>query len=366
MRIRIVLSSLMCVIAVWAAGERPSATSVASPAWETELVADANALEASLAFSGGQPALAYHHTAQRNALLFSMKSNVWAHETVTSGTASIRTPRMVMGQAGPYVCFGQSGLKVASRTTAGWTIELIDKAGDECGAIALDGMGNPTVAYSTGKFRDLKIAQRGTTSWGITTVKSKAGVDNSNISLAFDPAGSPHIAYTVQPTLYLAKRDGAVWTTSSVFTGQTLFGSPALAFGAGGEAWLAFTGDNNAASSSQYTSKPLIAGLRAASANTWSFEDVVAEATVGPSLAIDPGGQPAIAYRAPGSVELRFARRDGSAWQTEHVAWPRSGSAKVGRPSLAFDGDAAAIGWVDILSGSSSVNLSRHILHPSN
>lgn len=362
MRIRLGLGSMLCVAAVWMADAGTSATGTAQSTWQTERVAVANAGYASLAFHGGLPALAYSHVAQRHALLFSLGPSPWSQETVTSGTASLGYPRMVTGNGTLFICFAQNGLKVASRTANGWTIELIDKAGGECGSLALDATGSPAVAYSTGKFRDLKLARRTGSTWTISTAKAKAGVDNSHLALAFDPAGVPHIAYTVQPTVYLVQPDGASWRTSVVASGQTLFGNVDLKFGAGGEAWLAFTGDTNATSSTSFESKPLFAARRASATSSWEFQLVEPEVSVGVSLALDPAGLPAIAHLAPGSVELRFTRLDGVAWAGGSVVLPQR---RASRPSLAFDGDTPVIGWVDVLgSGTAYVNLSRQSVTP--
>lgn len=228
------------------------------------------------------------------------------------------------------------------------------------------------------------------------------------LSLAFDPDGTPTVAYIEAfGAIKLARYDGSSWTTENVapdYTGlygiSLAFGTdgrPAMAFQANvaggsdiryarydGSAWqieivdardasvdrptLAFAPDGRpAVSHYAATSTNLVFSIR--TGGVWSNVTVDAQGYYN-SLAFGPDGQPAIAYTRSGEG-LFLTRFDGTTWTATNVdshSWSSSGCSLAfgpdGRPAIAyiiyglelryeeFDGSAWSFVTLDTSSGS--------------
>jgi len=160
----------------------------------------------------------------------------WQVETVGGVGDLLFDASLVLDEHGyPHVtAFDISGseLKYVYRDANGWHVEAIDPTGDPHpnNSLALDASGCPHVAYYGRDSRDLKLARRDPGgAWHVETVDSSAtsGGISRNISLALDAQDQPHIAYyycgaTVpcrKNELRYARRDAAGWQIQTVTNG---------------------------------------------------------------------------------------------------------------------------------------------------
>ena len=204
--------------------------------------------------------------------------------------------------------------------------ELIDSAVLYSNAnpqIAFDGT-DPWVLPRSQAFvpGGVRLYQR-TTSWnGVTSITNAYAGD-----LQYDPSGPGPISF-----VYTATSNGALWfgTWSGSLGGQPLAPSAfddelSLAFGPNGRAGVAFLNGNARLSYVQRTN------------GTWG-SPVVVDATRParwPSLVFGPTGIPYIAYTDGGNRDLRWASRASGSWKTSLLD---GASTKTGwRPSLALD-----------------------------
>jgi hypothetical protein len=189
-------------------------------------------------------------------------------------------------------------LKYARYNGTGWHIETVDSMGQpsECGntSLTLDGLSRPHIIYQDQTGQVLKYARHDGTIWHIEIVDHEGSDVGTDISLALDRAGRPHVSYTVPGgVLKYAWRDEAVWHIETV--------------------------DGNGYSS---------------------------------SLALDEANRPHISYSNYGDSSggsLKHAWCDGGVWQTEIVDDDDWGMA-IWSTSLALDGaDRAHISYFNSL-----------------
>ncbi len=206
------------------------------------------------------------------------------------------------------------------------SIQLIDSESGQGGmgyynSIRLDGQGTPHISYyywrapngSTAADR-LKYAELTGSGWSPVFVDSVVGRGRYN-SLALDGSGNPQIAYydAGRKVLRLASRVANIWTNQGVDS----VGNPgwfnSIALNAQGLARISYI----AATSNE---------LRYASFNgaLWTFEDVAGIGSVQSfsvtSLALDSGGNPHISYYDAGTGSLMYASRSiGGTWATQVV-----------------------------------------------
>ena len=232
-------------------------------------------------------------------------------------------------------------LKYAAWNGTGWTRETVDPTAepDLSVSLALDTAGNPRIAYCDTNNGDLKYAVRTGSAWSIQPVDSGIAVDPS---LALDGAGTPRIAYydIANQDLKYAVWSGSSWSIQTVDGTGNVGMQPSLALGSGGNPRIAYV--------------DLTGGrikYAAWTGTAWAFESMGSISTVltgaqgsRPSLALDSGLNPRIAYYDNLDRSLKYAVSAGSGWNVETV----ESAAYVGYwPSLVISGDTPRITYFD-------------------
>jgi hypothetical protein len=217
------------------------------------------------------------------------------------------TPSIEVDAAGNvHVLYGSSdGLRYGVWDSAeGWTSEVVDATG--YGSLRLDAQGNPHVAYVGGSPWALRYAEKSGGQWQSQPVDA-LGYPRWP-SLVLDFQGRAHIAYTwswssdpASPCdLRYAEQKAEGWDAVQVDAGGQTGVQPSLALDAGNNPVIAY-----------YTGNTL--DLKSASRDSWwnwTVQTVDAEGNTGhsPSLAVDPAGQPLVVYTADFSLGLRMAK----------------------------------------------------------
>jgi hypothetical protein len=237
-----------------------------------------------------------------------------------------------MGATGPADATPTS---LETPLATGWQIETLDVAGDvgRGTSLALDSLDRPHIAYRDQTNGALKYAVKSYTGWLIETVPG-TGIPGAELSLQLDNADRPHISFgAINPdgspigTRY-AYKDGALWHVETVepypTSGTSLAiqgdGRPGLAYGDPTNGTLKYACRQNGA---------------------WAVQPVDADAPAIKhlALALDPNGQPRIAFQDSNSgptlaTPLAYATWTGTAW-TVATADPLSETG--GWPSLKLD-----------------------------
>jgi hypothetical protein len=253
---------------------------------------------------------------------------------------------------------------------AGWQREAIvaslevtsQASGQSSGSagrrISIDASGAPHLAYSTfyrspidpqGNHYDLWYAHKDLVS-GQWSIESPDPLDGGGPAMALDGAGLPHIAYSkgfdysyYREELYYAVRCGNAWCNEladSGGSGYYLGGGASVAIDSEGRPYVSYLGYNGYGYDQQLR-------LAIKDAMGWHVE-LVAEyvETHGtkPSLALDAGGKPMIAFAQ--NYDLLLALKEGEDWHNEVVdgAGSVSGSIELaldsqGQPHIGYFND---------------------------
>lgn len=207
----------------------------------------------------------------------------------------------------------------ARRDVAGWQFEVVasDVAYNAPSppSLAVDGAGSPHIGFRNQNDGELKYAYRESDVWHIETADGSGG---SEISLALDGNGFPHLSYVRGGTLLHAYRDVPGWTIETVDSdGGARYTSLAL----DGEGYPHISYYDSDADDLRYAYQD---------SGGWHLEVVDDWGNVGQhsSLALDEAGHPHISYYDGGYVnppvvefrlDLKYARWDGAAWHIETV-----------------------------------------------
>ncbi len=238
-----------------------------------------------------------------------------------------------------------AGLCYAKRTLGVWTMTAVDSAVRRFyTAIAIDGAGNPGIAYA-GASGELKYARFGGAAWSVQLVD--AGVDvvldiggderhMRELALALDGAGSPRIAYynyTNNGQLRYAAFDGGAWGAPEIVDdSRSQLAGVSLALDGAGAPSITYTDYN--LNGLFYAAKP---------GGSWQLTTAVAVSAASDplfssALALDGAGKAVAAYHdnsdALGLSALALARFDGASWSAETVDEGAGGARVV---SLALD-----------------------------
>jgi hypothetical protein len=247
-----------------------------------------------------------------------------------------------------------------------WTAEKVGpSAGTFTTSITIDDGGNPAISYGDGIYLgNLMLARKITGSWERTIVARGSAADaGQHSSLAFDQWGIPHITYNdgqILGSLYYATLDTipGIWKFSLIDDGGIPYigdagYSPSLKIDAGGHPHVAYISDD-----------PW--GLRYATSRdgvNWTITNLdelgrmnfFSRTYTGPSLALDSREYPHISYlnhttRYTAPVELRYLSWDGTAWNRESVITLNKRDFTT---SLAIDAqDVPHIAYCDVGEGS--------------
>jgi hypothetical protein len=165
--------------------------------------------------------------------------------TVTGNTSNIG--ELKLGTDGtPHIGFLNSNFYSAryavwDAVLDDWNIELAD--GDEVSSrpsMALDGGDMPHMVYDTLLVDELRYAVRtGVDAWTVEVVATGAGTFVFT-DLALDGAGNPHIAWSGGGQLNYLHHDGASWSTQVIDSVGTQGGMPCLALDPSGVAHIGY------------------------------------------------------------------------------------------------------------------------------
>ncbi len=197
--------------------------------WHTETVDDGMTGEfTSLALdSNGFPHIAYYNYSADSLEYARWDGDEWLLSTLAEDTWD--PPALVMDAGDrPHVVYGQFGNVIyAYHDGNAWQPQPVvdDGSAGWVTALALDGDGQPHVAYLNLVEHEIVYARLDGDAWLAETVldyDAEMAVDA--LSLALDAAGEPRIAYAVQTqephtTLHYAHRSGGTWSNEPVDDG---------------------------------------------------------------------------------------------------------------------------------------------------
>jgi plastocyanin len=220
----------------------------------------------------------------------------------TSGTATVRAT----DSQGKFADWSFTVVDPAT-WTARQAIEGPKKSG-QYASLALDSSGAPQIVYWEAQGKELRIA-RWTGSWSFSTVDGNNGGDKY-ASLALDSDGHAHVAWFDDGSNELRYREwnGSSWnSTVTVDTNSNVGAFASLALDGSGNPRIAYYDGDNAKKNLKY------AKWVGPNPNNWSIETVESTGDVGQyaSLALDPSGNPHIAYYDADAKDLMYIEWDG-------------------------------------------------------
>jgi len=230
-------------------------------------------------------------------------------------------------QGRPHLAYGGDHLYYAWYDGTQWNAETVD---DSWGvgrhaSLALDGAGNPHIAYYDYINEDLKYAYWTGSEWDVQTVDTNGWSVGQYPSLAVDGAENPHISYYGDGDVRYAYLDGGEWHMDTVGAFGGVGSRTSLAVDEAGEVHIAFP---------DYTDDYTVRYAWKDAAG-WHIETVGGGGS--PSLAVDQVGQVYLSYYDSTNNRLRYGWRDGNGWHLENVYqdW-----VTLNTISLAIDGTA--------------------------
>ena len=237
----------------------------------------------------------------------------WIAEPVNGGADYQRSGEAALavdGAGQPHVAYASgtqyapAGLAYAYRDGAGWHQEIVDPAFDgapyELAALALGPDGTPHLSYSADD--NLVYAYRDGAGWHKQTLDS--GPSCQYTDLAVDDSGYPHVVYRCS-YLFYAYQDAAGWHTETV---DSYTEWPSLALDGTGAPHLAYFSNLNGLLRYAYRD-----------GEGWHVEDAIPGKNLYPSLLVDMEGQPSVAYYAEEAGQLRYGYRDEAGWHVRTV-----------------------------------------------
>jgi hypothetical protein len=222
----------------------------------------------------------------------------------------------------------QTRVRYAYWTGTAWDRQTVDVAGGASATLALDGSGQPRMAYVT-TGGEVRYASWNGSSWDVQTVALLA---SGPVDLVLAKSGDPRIAYvTAAGQLKFATLKNASWTLATVDSGVT--GGLSLALDAGDKPRLSYV----AGQSLKYA---------ALTGSTWTTQvaDTSAAGLGGGFNALAMvAGVPYIAYDGPGGHTLVYAWLSGSTWTEQTIDAPgaTADQGTVAQVSLAIDGSGS-------------------------
>jgi hypothetical protein len=231
----------------------------------------------------------------------------WHVEIVDDSGDVVRYTSLAMDAAGrlhiSYRAGFYSDLKYARYDGAAWHVEVVASGGYGPTSLALDGLGQPHIAYAGGQ-DSLRYAVYDGTVWHVETVES---VNCGDLSLALDPPGFAHIAYNAytESALKYAHEDAAGWHVETLDSNEEYFGfTPSLVVDDSGRPHIAY-----------YNEELGELDYARVDGSFWHIQPVPTSGGREPSLLLDADDHPGIAFT--GGVSMRYARHDGVLWHVE-------------------------------------------------
>lgn len=207
-------------------------------------------------------------------------------------------------------------LRYAKWNGTGWEIEIVDSNGivGWFTSIALDSNNYPHISYNAG---NIKYAYWNGTAWRIQTIDFNGGWT----SLALNSQGHPHISYSLKDRIMHAEWNGTNWIRRTI-------DNVGMPYGGG---WHSIEIDSDDNPHVSYYAAPH-ADLKYARWNgsAWNTTFVDDYGVVGPwnSLELDSHDFPHIAYQEwfdYGNSNQKYARWNGTGWELEVVEYGSSG-----------------------------------------
>jgi len=288
----------------------------------------------------------------------------WSIETVDGAEYTGEHAALVVDGLGhPHLSYFDgitTDLKYGYYDGASWSLEAIDASNDSgrYTAIALDSQDRPLIAYQDDGYGEIKLARREGVGWAVETVASP-GMNARYAGLAVDDGDIPHLCfqadYGLPIDLEYAVWDGAVWQTETVDTGGTVGKYASIALDAQGRPHLSYSVMYGGESSWRYAYRDDGGAWQITTIDSSFTFDVVEDTSIAvdgagvvhisassgivsyargsgavfdvvdvaggsyTSLALDPSGQPLLAYHDGLAGTLNFAYRIGAAWASQVV-----------------------------------------------
>jgi hypothetical protein len=216
-----------------------------------------------------------------------------------------------------------------------FTIQLVDIANEDFMSHDIHPItGFPGVGYTdTGV---AKFAEWNGSSWDIEIVRTEGGL--GGLQVAYSPDGIPCMTFGWEG-MFFAERVGSSWIIEMVEGWKVFDERHSLAYDPDGNPAMAYR------SKSGDKKLGLGRGLRVARrfGSDWVITMVDSEYANWKSLAFDLQGNPAVAYSADSNTKVKFAHWNGSSWDVEIVAQGDGYGWNIG---LAYD---PATGWPAIV-----------------
>ncbi len=280
-------------------------------AWQTQVVENNGGLErdTSIALDAqGQPHISYSCYNASQLRYAHWDGATWLIETVDESLALGST--LVLDAAGhPHISYvSESTLKYAYHDGTTWHVEAVDSSMSDS-SLALDSTGRPHVCYYGPQNHDLRYAFYNGAAWEIQSLDNQAVQWENYCSIGLDFAGRPHIAYLGDSSgaLSYVYHDGSRWRYETFerenYTSPGYFVS--LAVDPAGSPHIAhFEGGSYGH------------GLMYIRSNGAAWRPQVVDAVSGgySDLVIDANGQPHIVYTAGGQIRYAAAQADFRDW----------------------------------------------------
>ncbi|MBI3856670.1 MAG: hypothetical protein HY293_13365 [Planctomycetes bacterium] len=276
----------------------------------------------------------------------------------------------------PWIEVGFSATAGGVSNTAGLSIQQ---------SLALDALGNPTVAWAdtTPGATEIYLRRWNGSAWVELAGSASGGGISANAgssaspSLALDASGNPVVAWSDATPgtteIYLKRWNGSAWvqlggsaTAGGVSSTTGSSDSPSLALDASGNpvvAWRDTTPGNSEIYLKRWNGSAWVELGGSATAGGIS---ATAGTSVAPSLALDASGNPVVAWadNTPGTFQIFLRRWTGTAWMAHGTSGSGMGLSATGNdsllPSLALDASGnPVVSWIDSTGATSTVFLRR-------
>jgi hypothetical protein len=350
---RLTLVGLLALVAgCGGEGEQgPEATSAAAKGWT--LIALARGVKPTLALDGaGNPAVSYVRQGVGGWVEFASAEDDWKPTRIAEGNYAGPADLEFDGEGCPHVAWHDHELAEVSsrygnlvhavRRGGSWEAATVRDQGHDgfqtsiaVGGGLVHAAGIEPIQYQTDQGVEHYVLEDG--AWSVASIGTGALEYEYDVSLALTGDGLPALTYFDDRAgaLVYASRDGDAWTLERVATGDESGEFSSLAFDPEGRPHVAFSRENG----------DVLYATRANGA--WEIEKVAGErfpASV--ALALDDRGMPHIAFANREAV--RYALREVSGWQVENVA--AAARRPIGsRVSLALDAEGTPhIGFYEL------------------
>lgn len=285
--------------------------------------------------ANGNPHISYYDRTNTDLKYAKRIGGVWSIQTVASvGNVGLINSLALDSAGNPHISYngagGFGGLRYAKWAGGVWSIQTVDPvaAGFYSTSLALNSQGQPRIAYTRLRQNGdpyLVYAEWTGTDWVIQTPNGTSGWFVASASLALDGAGNPHIAYAGSGAIFYAKRIGGVWSSSLAAYPGT---DPSLVLDSGGNPHISFSH----VTVLKYT-KWTGSGWTAQTVDGGGGGSIFFSHRT--SLALDGIGNPHIAYYNATNKDLKYAQWTGGAWVAQTV----DSVGDIGQfPSLRIDG----------------------------